>query len=202
MTGWQIALIVYVVLASATFLPVLRLFLRWVELKPGGPSFAESPHFSEEAKARLTQNFDRMRGTLRFWKTHAVRYRAFHVYALVWITISTVTVPVIAQAVGTDPWSRWFLSIVGAHAALLLATSRAFRIESNYRAFRDGESDFYDLYRRFLDRPQLFGESEDDQLAAYFERVDIVRQLVRSAETDNLPSVEEALRPPPRTLSE
>jgi hypothetical protein len=196
-SGWQTALLAYVTAATATFLPVLRLLVRKVKPNGGGPGFDDSPHFTPEEKLLLSQHYERLRGTLGFWKTAAARYKAFHVYALAWITISTVMVPILAQAVGTDQWSKWFLSVVGAHAALLLAATRTFRIESSFKAFRQAESEFYDQYRRLLDRPQAFGKTREEQLPAYFETVERVRQLARSAEIDNLPSVEDALQTPP-----
>jgi len=196
-TGWTFALLAYLAAAVGTFGPVYRILRRKVELHPGGPSFSESPHFSEHGKLLLAQNFERLRGTLGFWKTQAQRYKAFHTYSLIWVTVSTVTVPFLAQAISDDVWSKWSVSTVGAHAALLLALSRSFRVESNYKAFRQGESDFYDLNRRLLDRPQRFGTTEDDQIAAYLEQVDIIRRIVRSAETDNLPSIEEVSKSRP-----
>jgi hypothetical protein len=72
----------------------------------------------------------RIQGTLTFWKTQAIRYKAFHNYAVVWITVSTVAVPFIAQSVdSSNAWSKWCVSIIGAYAALLLALSRAFRTD-------------------------------------------------------------------------
>ncbi|WP_143086471.1 hypothetical protein [Amycolatopsis saalfeldensis] len=68
---------------------------------------------------------------------------------------------------------------------------RAFRVENNYKAFRHGESEFYDLYRRLLDRPMLFGGTEAVQLASYFEQVEVIRRSIRTSETDNFPSVED-----------
>jgi hypothetical protein len=142
-------------------------------------------------RIRLQQNFDRLKGTLVFWKTQAERYRRLHVYSLFWITVSVAAVPVLALAVTNDGWSRAFLTVVSLYAATLLGLMRAFRIEANYRAFRNGESDFYDLYRRFLDRPETFGDAELEQVSRYLEQVELVRRMVRAAETDNLPSVEE-----------
>ncbi|MEV4641141.1 hypothetical protein AB0J80_27745 [Actinoplanes sp. NPDC049548] len=198
MNGWVIALVAYLSLAILTFLPVLRTILKKVPLFAGGPSFEDSPHFSESCRQVLAQNFKRINGTLVFWKTRAERYRRFHLYSLIWVTISTVSVPVLAQTITADPWAKWLLTVVSGHAALLLALTRGFRVEANYKAFRNGESDFYDLYRRMLDRPQTFGATEAEQVARYLEQVEIVRRVVRSAETDNLPAIEEvaASRPP------
>ncbi|MEQ0563981.1 hypothetical protein ABJI51_33290 [Amycolatopsis sp. NEAU-NG30] len=191
MNGWTLALILYPAVAAGSFAPVGRVLLKGVDLHPGGPSFDESPHFSEEARKLLEQHFERLRGTLGYWKTQASKYKAFHTYCLVWITLATASVPFLSQAITDDAQSKWLLTIVGAHAAILLAFSRAFRVENNYKAFRHGESEFYDLYRRLLDRPRLFGQTEQQQLAAYFEQVEIVRRSIRASETDNFPSVEE-----------
>lgn len=133
-----------------------------------------------------------MEGTLKFWKTQAERYRVFHNYSLIWVTISSVGVPLLAQATDSDPWSKWLLTVVAAHSAVLLAISRAFRVEAHYKAFRNGESDFYDIYRRMLDRPAAFGAEEQDAIERYLIQVERVRKNVRSAETDNFPSVEDA----------
>ncbi|MFI1211147.1 hypothetical protein ACH4UV_26510 [Streptomyces sp. NPDC020802] len=192
MSPWALALIIYSSLALLSFLPVLRVLVRWVDLNPGGPSFDQSPHFSDDGKLLLAQNFERMQGTLKFWKTQAERYRTFHIYSLAWISLSTVGVPLLAQATTEDPWSKWLLTVVATHSAVLLAVSRAFRVEAHYKAFRSGESEFYDLYRRMLDRPRVFGSDQREQIDRYFENVETVRRVVRSAETDNFPSVEDA----------
>jgi len=67
--------------------------------------------------------------------------------------------------------SKALITCVSAHTAINLALHRAFKVDLNYRAFRQGESSFYDLYRRILDRPQSLGKDEPEQLAAYFEQV-------------------------------
>jgi hypothetical protein len=189
--NWAVALVVYVTVAFLSFLPVLMLLIKRVKPHPGGPSFDDSPWFSDVAKNILNHNFERLRGALGFWKTQSARYHAFYIYSVIWVTLATVSVPFIAQAISSDPWSRWFLSVVSAHAALLLALSRAFRVEGNYKAFRQGESEFYDLWRRLLDRPESFGRDEREQIQRYLENVEVIRRLVRTAETDNLPSIEE-----------
>lgn len=189
---WSIAILVYVILAAVTFLPVLRILLKPVALNPGGPSFDESPSFTDKAKLKLQQHFDRLRGTLSFWKNQAEKYRAFHRYCLCWSITAGVLVPFLAQAIGSDGVSKWLVTIVSAHAALMLGFSKGFRVEQNYKAFRQGESEFYDLYRRFLDSPTEFGETEDEQLDTYFAQVNFIRKIVRSAEIDNIPAIEEA----------
>jgi hypothetical protein len=85
------------------------------------------------------------------------------------------------------------LTLASSHAAILLALHKGFKAESNFKAFRNGESEFYDLYRRFLDSPVKFGATREEQIATYFEQAEQTRKYVRNAETDNFPSLEEAM---------
>jgi len=64
------------------------------------------------------------------------------------------------------------------------------KISDGMKAFRHGESEFFDLYRRLLDRPRLFGNDEDEQIDNYFSEVERIRRLVRNTETENIPDVE------------
>lgn len=75
--------------------------------------------------------------------------------------------------------------------ALLLGFHRGLKVAEHFKAFRHGESEFYDTYRRLLDSPEIFGPDEDSQLKRYFEEVEIIRRFVRNAETDSLPMVED-----------
>jgi len=59
------------------------------------------------------------------------------------------------------------------------------------KAFRHGESEFYDTYRRLLDRPETFGADETEQVKQYLEDVELIRRYVRNAETDSLPMIED-----------
>ena len=163
-------------------------------MNPGGASFEESPVFSPKAKARLSQHYTRVLGTLAFWKKQAEQYRRFHFYCLYWTIPWSVAIPFLAQAIGPDPYSKWLLTLISAHTAILWSFLKGLKVEQNYRAFRQGESEFYDTYRRLLDRPETFGTDEDHQLAMYFDIVEDIRKIVRNPETDNFPSVEQ-LRP-------
>jgi len=186
--AWGSVGIAYSVIAGATFLPVLQALLRTVKLNEGGASFDDSPHFSVEAKVRLDQHFTRLKGTLAFWKNQAAKHHRFHIYTLCWTIPASVFIPLLAQTSAPG----WMITLVSTHTAVLLAFHRGFRVEGNYRAFRHGESEFYDLYRRFLDDPSAFGRSEDARLRRYFSETESVRRYVRAAETGNLPSLDDS----------
>lgn len=197
MNPWLIAMLGYLGLAALTFVPVAAALLRKVELHDGGLGPDQSPLFTDDAKARLQQNHSRLLGTLGFWKRQAELFKRFHFYALGWVIPSSVLVPFLAQAITQDPYSKWFLSVVAAFAAVLLSFQKWLKAEQNYKAFRLGESAYYDLRRQLLDRPRSFGETEDAQLESYFVQVEEVRRRVRDAEIDNFPGSEVPKVKPP-----
>jgi hypothetical protein len=137
----------------------LKTLLVPVRLLPGGASF-EQATFSDEAKQRLEQHYSRLRGTLAFWKREAAKAGTFHYYTLSWTIISSSLMPFLSQAIDPmDPVSKWLLTVVAAHIALLIGFHRGLRVPDRYKAFRHGESEFYDTYRRLLDRPETFGQT-------------------------------------------
>ena len=133
-----------------------------------------------------------MGGTLGFWKNTVAKYKWFHYYCLIWTIPSAILIPILTQAITDDPFSKLLVTVISAYTAVLLAFHSGFKIEENFKGFRHGESEFYDLYRRFLDRPNSFGDTAEEQINAYFQEVEIVRRFVRNAETNNLATLDEA----------
>ncbi len=188
---WLLGMGVYVGAAAVTALPILVAVLKGIPLHPGGNTFEESPHFSDQAKLRLTQHYSRMTGTLLFWKKQAEIYRRLHYYTICWTIPSSLIIPFLVQASKGDIYSKWLITIISAFTGILLAFHRALKVDSNFKAFRYGESEFYDTYRRMLDRPDSFGPTEEIQLTTYFDAVEGVRKYIRNAEIDNLPTIEQ-----------
>lgn len=188
---WTITIVLYLVIAFITFIPVIMAMLKKVKLNPGGASFDESPHFSGITIKLLSQHFSRIQGTLIFWKNKAERYKRFHLYTLCWTIPISILIPIIVQYISISCEAKLFLTIISTHSALLIAFHRAFKVENNYKAFRYGESEFYDLYRQLLDRPQSFGDTEEKQIQKYFSDVDVIRKTVRMAEIDNFPMTDD-----------
>ena len=188
---WIIAVGIYLGAAVLTFTPTLRAILKKVKLFPGGASFDDSPYFSTEGKKLLNQHYSRIQGTLIFWKNQAEKYKYFHYYCLIWSIPISILIPIITQLIDVNYYSKLFLTVISGHAALLIGFHQGLRIESNYRAYRNGESDFYDLYRQMLDEPKSFGQTEDERITQYIKEVAIVRKLVRNAEINNFPTLED-----------
>ena len=192
MDSWGIALAGYVGTAILTLLPILWAWIRGVNLKPGGSSFEDSLLLSPETKTRLSQHYSRLEGTLKFWKKRATLYTGFHYYCTIWMILSAWAVPLIALVVPSSGnyASQWLLVAISSHVALALSFYRGMRVSDSMKAFRHGESEFYDLYRRMLDQPASLGDTEDKQLQHYFSAVEGIRKRVRNAETENIPDVE------------
>lgn len=190
-TGWELANWLYSIFAILSFIPVLKAILKKIELNPGGASFNDSSHFSIRAKELLNQHYSRIQGTLIFWKNKAEWHRRFHYYTLLWTIPVSIIIPIITQYIETSFESKLFLTIISTHSALTVAFHRALKVENNFKAFRHGESEFYDLYRQLLDRPKSFGQTEEEQMGKYFKEVDFIRRTVRTAETDNFPILDE-----------
>lgn len=188
---WYLFSLLYISVAILTFIPTLLAILKKVELHPGGSSFHESTHFSDETKQSLEQHYTRIMGTLVFWKNQAEKYRRFHYYCLCWTIPASILIPILTQYISQDVYSKMLLTIISTHTAVLLAFHRGFKVDRNFRSFRHGESEFYDTYRRLLDRPLTFGLNEKEQIDKYFSDVETIRKFVRNAETDNLPTVDD-----------
>ena len=192
MDNWVWAIAIYLILLIGSFWPVAKAIAKKVELNPGGAGFDESPHFDEENKALLNQHYTRIRGTLGFWKNQASLYKSFHYYCLMWTIPSAVIVPVITPFIEAGNASKATVTLISAVTAVLFAFHRGLKVEDNLKAYRHGESEFYDLVRRLLDRPESFGDDHPMQLAKYFDETERIRRFVRNAETDNLGTLDEA----------
>jgi len=189
---WSSFIILYILLSFVTFLPTLKAIFNKVKLNPGGDSFEKSIHFTKEEIKQLEQHYSRISGTLGFWKNQAEKFRSFHSYCLYWTIPSSILIPVIIQYADNNPTSKILLTVISTHTAILLGFHRGFKIEDNFKAFRLGESDFYDTYKRLLDRPSSFGENSSKQIENYFTIVENIRKFSRNAETDNLPKLDDS----------
>ncbi len=188
--GWLLATFAYILAICASFLPVMRAIRMKVELAPPGDGF-EQCAFSAEGRARLAQHYSRIRGTLGYWKNKAAMYKALHYYMLIWTIPSSVLIPTLLPFT-TDGMSKVLVTVISATTAVLLSFHRGLKIEDNLKAFRHGESEFYDCMRRILDSPETFGPDEATRIQAYFVEVERIRRFVRNAETDNLATPDEA----------
>jgi hypothetical protein len=202
MDYWLVAIWVYIVLAIVSFIPVWRAARR--KIKEGDVKSSLDQAKDTIAKARpidgldetireaMSLNFERLAGTLVFWKFEAAKYRAAHYYCLFWTIPSAVLIPILTQAVRGSPNGTTLVTVISAFTAILLALHRGLKIEENYRGFRHGESEFYDLFRRMLDRPAAFAKNPKAQLDSYLLETETIRRFVRNAETNNMATLDEA----------
>lgn len=202
MNVYQILFWSYLFLAVATLLPTLKDVMVGVKLNPGGASFENALHFSPEGKKRLQDHYTRLMGTLGFWKKRAETFRSFHYYCVIWTIFSAWAVPIIASlapaAQDESDYSKLLIVVVSGHVALALSFHKGLKVADGMKAFRHGESEFYDLYRRLLDRPLTLGDNELTQIDMYFSEVERIRKFVRNAETESDPTIESATSAQPK----
>lgn len=192
MDTWIIGIAVYFILLLISFLPVAKAIAKKVELKPGGASFDESTYFDEDIKKLLNQHYSRIQGTLGYWKNQASLYKSLHYYSLLWTIPSAVLIPVLTPWISDGDFSKLAVTLVSAVTAVLLAFNKGLKVEDNLKAYRHGESEFYDLVRKLLDQPLALGKDQQEQIDTYFKEVARIRRFVRNAETDNLGTLDDA----------
>jgi len=228
--NWIVFILVYFILASVTFIPVLRDMLKRTDAEKeerkakglgaergkewekerrrqrqrknpfAGEEFTferiQYMGFNEEQWMRLYLHYDRITDTLDRWKRTAKWNKSFHYYVLCWTLAISIVIPVMVGFIDiSEYFAKLFLMIISLHSAVLLAFHRALKVENNYKSFRQGEAEFQDLWRRFLDMPQTFGNKNkndpEEQICNYFTQAECIRKFVRAAETDNFPGVED-----------
>ena len=196
---WHATIGIYIAFIVLSFLPALKALLAKVEksaikksVDTAHAAFDSAPQFNDTQRDRLKTHYERLAGTLVFWKIHARKYKLTHFYCLLWAIPSAVLIPVLTQAISADNLSKEFVTLVSAFTAVLLALHRGFKIEDNYKAFRHGESEYYDLYRRLLDSTLLKDQEVNEAITEYIAETETIRRFVRNAETSNLPTLDEA----------
>jgi hypothetical protein len=193
---WGKLVVLYLFLAIYSFGPVLLAFVFKAKLENKKKDFKDSlsaADFGTKDIDRLERHYERIFGTLGYWKNVVKRNELFHYYCLAWTIFSSAIMPFLTQAMDpNDPASKWLLTTISAHIALALGFHRGLKVPERYQAFRHGESEYYDLYRRLLDEPEEFGTNPNERIKKYFAEVAIVRKFVRKAETDSTPSLDDA----------
>jgi len=162
--------------------------------------FGTSTVFTTSEKKRLTNNFRRIEGALHYWRYRAEWNRRFHYYTLCWTLLISILIPVLLTFVTVEGYTQMFLIVISLHSAIMLGFHRMLKIENNYKAFKYGKSEFCDLYRRMLDRPESFGNDYDDKceerdrniwITNYFIEVETLRRSMRLEEIDSIPGTED-----------
>ncbi len=193
MSGWIVFIVTYLVLAAVTLFPTVKAMMKKFDLQEAKFSFTDALHFSDDQKTRLEHHYSRLQGTLVFWKNNAEKYGYLHFYCVFWIIIGGIATPVLIQAidVSNPNVSKWCVTIVAIHVALLSAVHKGFKVEQNYKNFRLGESEYFDLRRRVLDQPHLLATDTEAQIAEYFSTTEAIRRDMRNKEIDSIASFEE-----------
>lgn len=170
MSIWILIIALHCFFAIATLIPTLRALFGVLNLHYGGISFAESQihFFNADQKARLIKQYRELIPILTEWKNKSERYGRFYKYYIFWTTLILAFVPIMVISMHVHSYVKLFLFIMLVHYSILIVCNSAFKAKERYIAFRNGESNYYDIWRRFHDAPWLFGDSPDEQIEKYF----------------------------------
>lgn len=185
---WFVALSVLIVGILTTIVSLAEAFLNQVRLD-------EAPKWIEQAtnlggqKQRVLEHYERLKGTLVYWKNDAAAHNRLHNARVFWSLLSAVLLPVLVRLYdGTEQWSLIFMTVFTTWTGLIVALAYTFKSEQRYQGMRQQESDYYDLARRLLD----FADSNDpdikDVVDQYIADTEAIRQMARRVETGAPPS--------------
>ena len=185
---WKIAMISLVIGILFSLIPIGWALLKKVKLKKTSFWFGESKNFGEQQQ-RLIEHECRMEGTLIYWKNKAYIHHRIHLIKVIWSLISAVTLPVLVQFYNkNDPWSVAFLTCLTTWTGFIVALAHALRSEQLYQAYRQCESDYYDMARNLLDWPESDPQKLKNSVDIFIKNAEKIRQVGRKTETGSPPS--------------
>lgn len=186
--SWHFLFSIVIAGSIFTMVPIVRAFLKKVELDKARTWFKQAERF-EEQLPRLTDHEDRILGTLIYWKNKASAHHRLHSASVIWSLISAVTLPVLVQFYDKDnSWSVAFLTAMTVFSGFIVALSHALKSEEMARGFRECESDYYDCARSLLDHPAHSEEDRSKQVDEFIGTVQAIRMAGRKVETNRPPS--------------
>jgi len=191
MNLWTWLILAYVGVAVLTFLPIAVAVITKVRPLTAGAAKYDATGFSEDKKSQLKEHFNQIAGTLGFWKRQAAIYTRFHYYAICWTILSGWIVPLLSALGPEETGVRWLITAISAHVALALSFHRGLNVGQKLKVFRHAESTFYDLYRKIQFQPQTFGQTENEQVNAFFGAIAQMRMSTRTTETETIPDVDQ-----------
>lgn len=180
---WLYATIVLIIGVMITLVPLCRRFFKKVQLEDVRPWFEESDGLGNQ-RERVASHFERMRGTLVYWKNKAAAYRALENARIFWSILSSVTLPVLVQVYDSSAvFANVFFTGLTVWTGGLVTYAYTVKAEQKYQGFRSIESDYYDESRELLDFAQKEPAELEDRVEIYFRTVAKIREMARDVET-------------------
>ena len=190
--GWAVALAVLATFILSTVVSVAQALLHQVKLDKA-PVWMEGSKLLGSERERVEDHYDRLKGTLVYWKNEAAAYRRLHFARVVWSLLSAVLLPVLIQFYKpNDPWAKAFLTSLTTWTGLVVALAYTLKAEHRYQGMRQQESDYYDSARDFLDSLKPDDPSLVSKVEAYFAATRAIRRTARKVETGAPPSATDA----------
>ncbi|MDF5723122.1 MAG: hypothetical protein PUP91_22140 [Rhizonema sp. PD37] len=186
---WAIGILILCIGILITIIPIFNAFLKKIDLHSVETWFDNASNLGAQQQ-RLKEHFDRIRGTLVYWKNKAAAYQRLDSARVTWSLISGVSLPVLVQFYNaTDKWAVGFMTVLTTWTGLIVTLAYTLKAEQKYQGFRQQESDYYDISRTLLDFPEKDPDRLEQQVDEYIEKVAHIRRVARQVETDSPPSV-------------
>ncbi|NET25963.1 hypothetical protein [Okeania sp. SIO1I7] len=185
---WAIGVIILCIGIFITIVPIIRAFLKKIDLDSAGTWFDNANNLGEEQE-RLKEHFSRIKGTLVYWKNQAAAYQRLDSARVIWSLISAISLPVLIQFYdATDKLAVSFMTLLTTWTGLIVTVAYTFKAEEKYQGFRQQESDYYDISRTLLDFPNSDPQLLKQQVDEYIQKVADIRKFARRIETGSPPS--------------
>jgi hypothetical protein len=180
-------LLIYSILLTSYL--IAREFLLRKALFASGSWFKDSKDLSEH-EARLSANYDRIKGTLTFWKSGASAHKTLHNAQVLWGAITGVLLSVLIPISKGEAQveANIFLTLLATWNVVLLTLSFVFSAREKYHGFRQAESDFYDSSRDLLNTAKKGDGNLEQKVDEYIELVKQIRKTGRRVEIGAPPS--------------
>jgi hypothetical protein len=178
---WATVALVFAILF--TVIPLLRKFTEKIELSAVQPWFHESDDLGDQ-KERVINNFERIRGSLVYWKKKAAAFNALDDARVFWSIISSVTLPVLVQVYDSSQlFANVFFTSLTVWTGGLVTYAYTVKAEQKYQGFRAIESDYYDASRDLLDFAKDSPDNLNERVDHYIRTVAKIREMARDVET-------------------
>lgn len=182
LSPWLYAISILIISIILTLIPLVKAMLQKVEPDKATPWFNDAIQLADQQE-RVIANFDRIKGTLVYWKNQAYAYSKLEDARLFWSILSSVLLPILVQVYDKSLLANIFFTTLTVWTGILVTFSYTLKAEQKYQGFRAIESDYYDISRELLDFTKKEPQELEAQVENYFKTVEKIREMARDVET-------------------
>jgi len=187
-----IFVIVYLIAAVVTFIPVL-----WQLIAKVDDQIREyeviNAGLTKEVEKILIPKVMRDQEAITYWKKYIMFYKYFNYYTIIWVTSIGLMIPILTQYVDADikiVILKGVITTISLHSTFILTFSKVLKIESNYNTYRIAASDYRTSFNKVLDSAIGNLTAEKAAFEVFVKETQNIRKAVTSKEVSNIPKLE------------